>query len=56
MSINYFIVNMVVGDLLFVVSIWLLYVIEGMLLGKYLIDDLVVIVVCKISLYFRGVL
>ena len=54
-GINYFIVNMAVGDLSSAVSTWPLYATEGMLSGKHLIDNPVATAVCKISPYFKGV-
>lgn len=55
-SINYFIVNMVVFDLFFVLIIWFLYVFEGMFLGKSFIEGFMVMFVCKLGMYFRVVL
>lgn len=55
-SINYFIVNMVVFDLFFVLIIWFLYVFEGMFLGKSFIEGFMVMFVCKLEMYFRVVL
>lgn len=55
-SINYFIVNMVVFDLFFVFINWLFYVMDGMFIRRYMIDDLMVMILCKLGLYFRVVL
>ena len=54
-STNYFIVNMAVSDLLSVLTNWPLYVIDGMLSKKHLIDDPMATILCKLGLYSRAV-
>lgn len=56
MSINYYIVNMVVLDFFCVCFNWLLYVVEGMLMIRVFISGFVVNFVCKVGIYFRGIL
>lgn len=54
-STNYFIVNMAVSDLLSVLTNWPLYVIDGMLSKKYVVDDPMATILCKLGLYSRAV-
>ena len=54
-STNYFIVNMAVSDLLSAFTNWPLYVMDGMLSRKHVIDDPMALILCKLGLYSRAV-
>lgn len=54
-STNYFIVNMAVSDLLSAFTNWPLYVIDGMLSRKHVIDDPMATFLCKLGMYSRAV-
>lgn len=54
-STNYFIVNMAVSDLLSAFTNWPLYVMDGMLTRRHMIDDPMATILCKLGLYSRAV-
>ena len=54
-SVNYFIVNMAVSDLLSALTNLPLYATDGMLSGNYVIEDSMATFVCKLGIYSRAV-